>query len=202
MKAIAAVRLAGRITDWSDDKGFGFVVPNGGGERAFVHINEFQRGSRRPLAGDQVSYLPCKDSRGRLQAREVRHAGQKIEPRQQSSRFPRTFVGIGALAVAAGTAVIGLVPLWIPAVYVSLSGVSWLMYRSDKVAAQRGFRRTPESSLHLVDVLGGWPGALIAQQQLRHKTIKQPFQSMFWITAMLNVAATGWLISSGLASGL
>lgn len=66
------VRLGGRIVDWSDEKGFGFVEPTGGGDRAFVHVNEFQRGSRRPVTGDLVSYLPSKDTRGRFQAREIR----------------------------------------------------------------------------------------------------------------------------------
>ena len=51
--ADAGVRFAGRITDWNDDKGYGFVMPSGGGDRAFVHINDFQRGSRRPVDGDR-----------------------------------------------------------------------------------------------------------------------------------------------------
>jgi len=64
------MRLAGRITDRNDDKGFGFVAPNGGGTRAFVHINASQRGSRRPVDGDMISYLPDVDARGRTNARQ------------------------------------------------------------------------------------------------------------------------------------
>ena len=60
------MRFAGRITDWNDDKGFGFVVPSGGGDRAFVHVNAFQRGSRRPVQGDLISYRPSRDAQGRL----------------------------------------------------------------------------------------------------------------------------------------
>jgi len=48
---------------------------------------------------------------------------------------------------------------------VGLSLLSYLMYWLDKEAAQSGAQRTPESTLHLVDLLGGWPGALVAQQQ-------------------------------------
>lgn len=65
------MRLAGRISDWNDEKGYGFVVPNGGGDRAFVHVSAFQRGSRRPENGDPVSYLPVRDARGRLQAQQA-----------------------------------------------------------------------------------------------------------------------------------
>ncbi|MBN8225508.1 MAG: DUF1294 domain-containing protein [Xanthomonadales bacterium] len=76
------------------------------------------------------------------------------------------------------------------------------MYALDKAAAGRDARRTPENSLHLADLLGGWPGALIAQRQFRHKTIKQPFQAVFWITAALNLAGAWWLLSSGFLSEL
>lgn len=196
------MRLAGRITDWNDEKGYGFVVPNGGGERAFVHIHAFPRGSRRPVAGDLISYVPGKDAQGRLQAREVRHAGQRAEPERAPSRLPRTALGFSALAAIAGAALAGWLPLLMAGVYGVMSAVSWLMYLSDKAAAGRGDRRTPESSLHLADLLGGWPGALVAQQQFRHKTLKQPFQAMFWATVAANLAAAGWLVSSGMAAGL
>jgi uncharacterized membrane protein YsdA (DUF1294 family) len=70
------------------------------------------------------------------------------------------------------------------------------------MAARRDARRTPENSLHLVALCGGWPGALIAQQQFRHKTVKQPFQTVFWITVILNLAAAWWLVSTGMAAEL
>ena len=196
------MRLAGRITDWNDEKGFGFVVPNGGGERAFVHVSAFRRGSRRPMPGDLISYLPGMDSKGRLQAREARHAAQPIAKELRPSRLSRRSIGVVALIAAVGAAVIGLLPVAVAGAYVTLSMISYLMYLSDKVAAGRGSRRTPESSLHLADVLGGWPGALIAQQQFRHKTIKQPFQTVFLATIAVNLVAAWWLVSSGLAARL
>ena len=47
--------------------------------------------------------------------------------------------------------------------------------------------RIPERTLHALSLVGGWPGALLGQQLLRHKTIKQPFQRTFWITVAVNV---------------
>lgn len=196
------MRLAGRITDWNDEKGYGFVVPNGGGERTFVHIHSFARGSRRPVAGDLISWLPGKDAQGRLQAREVRHAGQRTQPEKVPSRLPRAAIGLSVLAATVGAAFAGWLPMLIAVAYGVMSAASYLMYLSDKAAAGRGGRRTPENSLHLMDLLGGWPGALVAQQQFRHKTLKRPFQVMFWTTVGANLAAVGWLVSSGVAAGL
>lgn len=59
------MRSAGRITEWNNDKGFGFVVPNGGGTRAFAHVSQFPSGAHRPAMGDLISYLAVVDERGR-----------------------------------------------------------------------------------------------------------------------------------------
>jgi uncharacterized membrane protein YsdA (DUF1294 family)/cold shock CspA family protein len=197
-----AMRLAGRITDWNDEKGFGFVVPNGGGDRAFVHVNEFQRGSKRPASGDLISYLPATDERGRLNARQIRHAGQKIAVPRAPSRVPRAALGLAALALGAALAFLGVIPFLLLAVVTGLSLLAYVVYWVDKSAAQRGEQRTPESTLHLVSLAGGWPGALVAQQQFRHKTIKQSFQSVFWVTVVLNALAVAWLVKSGIAAEL
>jgi uncharacterized membrane protein YsdA (DUF1294 family)/cold shock CspA family protein len=194
------MRLAGRIIDWNDEKGFGFVVPNGGGDRAFVHVNEFQRGSRRPVSGDLISYVPTHDQRGRLNAREIRHAGQKIAVPHAPLRVPRAVLGLFALALTAALGFFRVMPLVLASAIAGLSMLAYVMYWLDKSAARSGVQRIAESTLHLVSLAGGWPGALIAQQQFRHKTIKQPFQSVFWFTVLLNTAAVGWLVESGMAA--
>jgi len=70
------------------------------------------------------------------------------------------------------------------------------MYAIDKSAARKGAWRTQESTLHLLSLAGGWPGALIAQQKLRHKTRKPSFRVVFWITVVLNCGAFLWLMTS------
>jgi uncharacterized membrane protein YsdA (DUF1294 family) len=114
----------------------------------------------------------------------------------------RITVGLCALALAVVATAAGVMPWPLLAAYLGLSTVSFLMYWRDKAAAQAGGRRTPESTLHLADLLGGWPGALIAQQQFRHKTAKTSFQVVFWITVAANVAACMWLVRSGMANRL
>nr|WP_236649516.1 DUF1294 domain-containing protein [Rhodopirellula sp. SM50] len=75
--------------------------------------------------------------------------------------------------------------LWI---YCGASLVTFLVYAIDKSAARRGHWRTQENTLHLLAMIGGWPGALIAQEKLRHKTRKQSFRIVFALTVLLNGA--------------
>jgi uncharacterized membrane protein YsdA (DUF1294 family) len=67
------------------------------------------------------------------------------------------------------------------------------MYYRDKNAAERGDRRTPENTLHLLALLGGWPSAFLAQRIFRHKSSKTRFQIIFWLTVCANISITVWL---------
>lgn len=207
--ADASARQAGRISEWHDDKGYGFVVPHDGGARAFVHIKAFQVSSRRPARGDLISYVLRTDAKGRVNAVDVRFAGQRVaqptqrvrlEPRAESRPIPRLALGVMALLAVVAAGALGQIPAIVPLLYVAMSAVSYLAYWRDKDAANA--REWQENSLHLLDLLGGWPGALIAQQQFRHKTIKATFQAVFWTTVVLNVAAAGWAVHEGWAQAL
>lgn len=92
--------------------------------------------------------------------------------------------------------------LAIAAIYAVASAAAFIAYGVDKRSARRGGRRIPESTLHVLSLGGGWPGALAAQQLFRHKTRKQPFRTVFWLTVVLNcLLLAGWLAASGVLSG-
>jgi uncharacterized membrane protein YsdA (DUF1294 family) len=80
-------------------------------------------------------------------------------------------------------------------VYLVASIAAFAVYRVDKSAARDGSWRTPESTLHILSLLGGWPGAMIAQKVLRHKSRKASFQLVFWTTVAFNCAVLAWLWS-------
>jgi len=82
----------------------------------------------------------------------------------------------------------GKVPLFIIVVYVLMSIITYITYSSDKSYAITENSRVPENTLHILSLLGGWVGALIAQQRFRHKTKKSSFKIVFWITVLLNVS--------------
>tara|TARA_R110001583_G_scaffold105778_2_gene253791 strand:- start:239 stop:514 length:276 start_codon:yes stop_codon:yes gene_type:complete len=84
----------------------------------------------------------------------------------------------------------------IVAFYAVISMLAYITYAIDKKAAINNRRRVSEKTLHLLGVMGGWPGAFLAQQRLRHKTQKTAFQVTFWLTVVVNLACAGWLTVS------
>ncbi|KFE56963.1 DUF1294 domain-containing protein [Pseudomonas syringae] len=89
-------------------------------------------------------------------------------------------IGAGALAING---------VWLPlAIYLVMSVLAVFLYWRDKRQARADGWRTPEKVLHAVELLGGWPGALIAQQLFRHKTRKVSFQLVFWLIVLLHQA--------------
>jgi uncharacterized membrane protein YsdA (DUF1294 family) len=97
------------------------------------------------------------------------------------------------MAVVIGLAARGLVPTAVPVFYAAASVAAAVVYRLDKSAAERQAWRTSERMLHVLAVLGGWPGALVAQQMFRHKSRKLSFRFVFWTTVALNCGALTWL---------
>jgi uncharacterized membrane protein YsdA (DUF1294 family) len=89
--------------------------------------------------------------------------------------------------------VLGLPPA-VALAYLLASMVCFATYAFDKSAARAGARRTPERTLLLLGLAGGWPGAVLAQQWLRHKTRKQPFQGLFWLSVAAHAALAGGLV--------
>jgi uncharacterized membrane protein YsdA (DUF1294 family) len=91
---------------------------------------------------------------------------------------------------------LGYVPQSLVLIYITLSVITFIAYALDKSKARRGVWRTPESTLHLFALMGGWPGAAIAQQTLRHKSQKSSFRVRFWLTVIVNCGLLGWILSS------
>jgi len=63
--------MKGKISQWKDDKGFGFIKPDDGSEKLFFHISSIKTNARRPLIGDSVLYDSTRDSQQRLKAKRV-----------------------------------------------------------------------------------------------------------------------------------
>ena len=93
---------------------------------------------------------------------------------------------------------LGLAPSWPLSTYAALtirmSVLSFVFYGVDKRRARRDKQRIPERRLHLFALLGGWPGALIAQRFFRHKTQKMTFRLLYWLIVALHLALVGYCL--------
>lgn len=126
------------------------------------------------------------------------------EPRAAKTRAARSrqssmplLLALVFLAMLIGAACWHMLPIAIVGLYLLLSLCTFIAYAFDKSAARKGRWRTKESTLHLMSILGGWPGALFALQLLRHKSVKAAFRQLFWLTVVTNLALLGYGIQTG-----
>lgn len=195
------MRDKGKLITWNDEKGYGFIAPFSGAAQVFIHARAFGNRARRPELDDVVTYTLSKDKQGRPRAVNAALAGDKRPPRTKRGSSASSAWSILVAVIffsAAGAAVLAAnLPPAILLIYLAASVVTFIAYAIDKSAARKGRWRTQEGTLHLLALIGGWPGALVAQSVLRHKSRKQPFRVIFWLTVILNCAAIAWLLTPG-----
>ena len=200
------MRDQGRLVEWFDEKGYGFIQPNDSSkDRVFLHIKDFVRQGPRPIVGCALEYTVLLDGEGRFRAQQVMYLKasqtQKILPKPknvkgQPQKLKPMQIACSAYILALAVFTIsgllnGLALLFI----VMMNVLTYWMYAQDKEAALLGNRRVPEQTLHILSFLGGWPTAWLAQEKLRHKTQKQPFRKIYFCTIALNILLILWLIS-------
>lgn len=199
MRSAKAPRYQGKISSWKDEQGFGFIAQNGGGPSVFFHIKAFTERGIRPAPGDIVTYELSANEKGQPRAERVafvrdRHARPDAP---SGARSGSPLLAFGFLAVLAVAVVLGALPVLALGLYAVASLVTFITYGVDKSAARNGRWRTRESTLHMLGLIGGWPGALLAQRVYRHKSKKREFQMVFWLTVLVNCAVLGVLTLPG-----
>ncbi len=203
------MRDQGRLVEWFDDKGYGFIQPNDASkDRVFLHIKDFAQKGPRPIVGCALEYVVQLDGQGRYKAKQVTYlkasqtSSSKVskpykESNQKSTSTlqPMQIVCVMYIVALAILSISGLLN-GLALLFISIINVmTYWFYAQDKEAAQLGNRRVPENTLHILSFLGGWPAAWLAQQRLRHKTQKQPFRKIYFCTIFFNILLILWLIS-------
>ena len=196
----------GELIDWNDERGFGFIRPDGGQERLFVHISQIGRIATRPRVGDRVSFGIGPGRDGKSAAVNVRIAGANpikgralargTEERPRRRSQMRAWVAAGLSALLLIGAFAGSIPPLVLASYLAAGVVSLSFYADDKRTAQAGGWRTSEVRLHGIDLACGIIGGLLAQQLFRHKTAKPEFAITTYV-----IAAVHGLWLAGLVTG-
>ena len=193
------MRIKGKITTWNDEKGFGFITPQDGGKQIFIHISDFNNRTCRLELNQEVVYALSHDKQNRICAKNVTLAGDKL--RKQTKGLPSIVFAVSFLAIVSISVLVDKLPPFILYLYLIASLFTFLKYALDKSAAKKSKWRTPESTLHLLSIIGGWPGALIAQQILHHKSKKLSFRIVLWFTVLLNCCGVAWLLTpNGIAN--
>jgi uncharacterized membrane protein YsdA (DUF1294 family)/cold shock CspA family protein len=182
----------GTVVTWKVDRGYGFIRPDQGGDDVFFHVSALPRGQRRPRPDDRIRYRTAVRN-GRVRATEARLRG--LAPSPLLLVVAAWFTASLALLTLA---LLGIVRLpWPVIVYLALSAVAFVFHGVDKGRAGTGARRVPEAKLHALELLGGWPGALLAQQYYRHKTRKRSYQVVFWVIGAVHVGFWFWRLLIG-----
>ncbi|RQP22295.1 DUF1294 domain-containing protein [Piscinibacter terrae] len=188
------MRFDGKLKSWNDVRGFGFIEPLQGGQEIFVHIKSLPPGTGRPTVGLALTFEVELGPQGKKRAKSVqfvRSSRLVSTPRHESPArwtVPRRLALPCFFLLYAAVASRWSVSPWVAAAYAAASLLAFFAYALDKSAARHGRRRTSESSLHFLSLACGWPGALLAQQLLRHKSSKTSFVARFWATVIVNVA--------------
>jgi len=189
-----ALRRKGKIKTWNEVKGYGFISPESGGKDIFLHIKSLQQRGRVPKYAEAIIYTLSKDKQNRLCAIDASFDGENLKSKKkQRSSFSAVVISSLFLISLSAFVFSGKLPASILWLYLAVSLITLLTYLKDKAAARKGGWRTSESTLHLLALLGGWPGALFAQALFRHKSKKTDFRIVFFITIFFNIVMLLWI---------
>jgi uncharacterized membrane protein YsdA (DUF1294 family)/cold shock CspA family protein len=214
----------GTIVRWDAERGFGFVRSPATEVDVFFHVRDYRGGRTPPTQGLSVSYeeihvggkgpramsvqpLEAARAQARERARSTARGDDMAAPAARARRGARppyaaTEIRAMLLLVPAYAALLvwaaWTTRLPVPVLLAAplLSALTFFLYWRDKFAAQRGAWRTPEDLLHLFSLVGGWPGAWLAQRLLRHKSSKSSFRLTYWASVVLHWALLAYWLAS------
>jgi uncharacterized membrane protein YsdA (DUF1294 family)/cold shock CspA family protein len=187
------MRIEGTLKSWNDERGFGFIEPHLGGQEIFVHIKAFKAALGRPQIGQRLSFEIEMSNEGKKRATQVQPILLARAKVRRHSDSAAQWGGASYFAIPAffllylGVALLWRIPNWVAGLYFLASVLCFVFYAVDKSAATAGRQRVSENTLIFLGLAGGWPGAIVAQQLLRHKSNKKAFRSTFWGSVVLNV---------------
>jgi len=169
-------REKGTLVSWNNDKGYGFIRPYNNKKDVFLHVKSLPHHQRRPKINDVLTYKVGVNEKRQHYARSAKIRG--IAWSYFTILWPSITLLFGIYVYFVIQKKLTFHPL---AIYAAMSLFTIWAYSRDKRAARLGTWRTPERRLHVFEMLGGWPGALLAQLCYRHKSRKTKYQIIFWM---------------------
>ncbi len=178
--------MIGTISEWNAEKGYGFITLSGQSKRIFFQLSDVSNREHLPKVDEYVRFELTKDVYGTVRATHVQR--------------PATFNFSVALAVWFTTVLCSSVYLFDYSViacvfYFLVSSITYAVYAFDKSAEQAGSWRVPTFTLYLLALIGGWPGALLAQSFLYHRYHDDTFKLIFWLMTIINFSTYCWTLT-------
>lgn len=183
----------GQIVNWQKHRGYGFVESKG--RRIFLHIRDFAAYHKDPEVGDQITFDLGVDAQGRPCAQHALHVGARGRQFGLRTLFLLLLIVAPTLALLRFSATVDFRIL--AGYFAVISLFTAALYWDDKRRARLAQRRIPESTLHVLELAGGWPAAFLAQRWLRHKNSKLSYQIVFWLIVALHEGVAGDYLLGG-----
>jgi uncharacterized membrane protein YsdA (DUF1294 family)/cold shock CspA family protein len=209
------MRKQGSVIRWDDARGFGFIRSATSTSDVYFHVRDFRGAAlERPRHGLAVTFeeihiggkgpramaVQAAGSPTSATGAAARPASNRRPGRQREHSHKGSGAAIGVPLMIAYFASVGWgvwvhrLPWWALVASLLLNAATFFAYMQDKYAATQRAWRIKEDTLHLWSLVGGWWGAWLAQQAIRHKSNKRSFQSTYWVTVVAHCGAVAaWL---------
>ncbi len=179
--------MIGTISEWDAEKGYGFITLSGQPKRIFFQLSDINQTGRLPQVDDYVRFQLTKDVYGTIRATHIE--------RPATFNFAVALVVWFASVLSASVYLFDYSPISC-LLYFLISAISYAIYAFDKSAEQRGSWRVPSLSLYLLALIGGWPGAILAQALLYYRYHDDQFKATLWLIALANFSLFCWTLTA------
>lgn len=184
------MRSKGKLKSWNAEKAFGFIQPMTKSDKdIFIHKSAFQNRTRTPKVGEVITYNLTSDTQNRKCAANATFSGERLRVKDQRDKnkfsllLPLLFI-LFLLYAYLEKQINENVLIF----YVLVNTVTFFTYWVDKSKARTNSWRISENTLHGLSLFGGWLGAALAQEFLRHKSKKTSFRVAYWFTVISHLS--------------
>lgn len=178
--------IQGTISEWNHHKGYGYIAVDDQEAQVRFDLFDFEAFGDPPRLRDRVQFRLARDDKGEIKAVHVE--------RRFIFNFPLAVALWFVSTMVASVFLLNFPPIAL-VIVITVSTLTYLVHAVDKQAQYTGGVQFPNVAFYLLNLCGGWPGALFAQSVMHHKYTDFSFRFMFWACTILNVAFYCWTLT-------
>lgn len=178
--------IQGTISEWDQNNGYGYIAVDDQEAQIRFHLFDFEAFGHPPRLRDRVQFRLAKDEQGELRAVHVE--------RQFVFNFPLAVAIWFVSTMVASVFLLNFPPIALVS-FIAISTITYLVYAVDRQWYHNSGHQIPNTVFYLLNMCGGWPGALFAQSILHHKYTGFDFKVMFWLSMAFNVGFYCWTLT-------